>query len=67
MRLSHLPLTDAGYPGMTKRSGKPFSKGKGTPFISQAINPSASSAFAMGTPREIGTLLASPLTCGSAP
>ena len=55
MRRSHLPDAEAGQPGQTRRSGAPCRSGSGSPSIAQASSVSSSIAFAIGTPREIGT------------
>src|SRR5699024_12205185 len=64
---SHLPEVEAGQPPQTKRKGWPFNSGISSSFIAQAIKVSSSNAFDIGTPREIDSLLASPLGCKSAP
>ena len=60
MRFTHLPETEAGQPPQTIRNGCPFIHGMSSPFIAKASSDSSSSAFFIGTPREIGSFFGSP-------
>src|SRR5690606_16989347 len=67
IRFTHLPLTEAGQPAQTMRTGLPCIRGSGSPLIPPASNDSFSSALAIGTPREMGGFDGSPERCTSAP
>ena len=58
-RVSHFDDTEPGQPGTTSRTGPPWMLGSGCPFIANTMRLLASSAFLIGTPREIASLLAS--------
>ena len=67
MRLSHFCEHDPGQPGTTRRSGAPFCRCSGPPFIANAMSTLSVMALATGTPREIGSLPSLPERWVSAP
>ncbi len=67
MRFSHLVEADAGQPGMTRRTGAPWTSGMSWPFSLKAMSVCSSIALAIGTPREMTGLSVSPASVGSAP
>ncbi len=67
MRVSHFSETEPGQPGMTRRTGKPWTGASGWPFMAQTIRLFSSISFVIGTPRDSACRAASPDRCGSAP